>query len=135
VEFFKQAGQYSSHQTEGEFEQTNVEILCVCTILNRHRRGGRVVFRSVLKRTTLERLEKMHSNRQVTEHWKDIGAAARGQTRGNPSRDSERRLILAVTLLPFLTRATPMLGTDPEAAGSPGNPFGPGRPQRGLTLV
>jgi hypothetical protein len=29
--FFKQAGQYSSHQTEGFFEQTNVE-LCVCVV-------------------------------------------------------------------------------------------------------
>jgi hypothetical protein len=88
--FFKQAGQYSSHQTEGEFEQTNVEILCVCTILNRHRRGEVVVFRSVLKRTTLERLEKMHSNRQVTEHWKDIGAAERGGKPGGTLAETAR---------------------------------------------
>jgi hypothetical protein len=78
--FFKQAGQYSSHQTEGEFEQTNVEILCVCTILNRHRRGGRVVFRSVLKRTTLERNAlKQAGNRTLEGHWSSSEGANPGE--------------------------------------------------------
>jgi hypothetical protein len=78
--FFKQAGQYSSHQTEGEFEQTNVEILCVCTILNRHRRGEVVVFRSVLKRTTLERNAlKQAGNRTLEGHWSSSEGANPGE--------------------------------------------------------
>lgn len=77
------------------------------------------------------------SNRQVTEHWKDIGGAGeRGGIPGEPWRAKQReRISYCAQPATFFDRGKPPAGgLDPEAAGSPGTVLS-GTPPTGLTLV